>query len=129
MSRRTRDSGFTFIELVIIIVMVGIFLPAALVTMQSGVVHEERDRIGQQQLTLAEATMEEIMADRHAPGRGLTYLTPGSYGPVPGLPGLTRKVSVQEIRVGGRPGKSVTVTVSAAGSQDVTIVTTFLENW
>jgi type II secretory pathway pseudopilin PulG len=125
----SEESGFTLLELVIIVVMIGIFLPAALITMQSGVVQENRDHISQQQLAVAEATLEEIMSDRYAPGRGVSHITQGNYGQIPGLSGITRQVSVQEIRYQGRPGKSVTVSVSASGSQDITIRTTFLENW
>ncbi len=121
--------GFTLIELIIIIVAVGIFLPGMFTAMQTGVIDESENQFDQQQLCLIETAMEEIIADKSAPGRGFTYLSPGNYRQDTGIDGFTRKVKVTDLRVMGRPAKTVSITLSKPGISDISLTATYLENW
>ena len=121
--------GFTLIELIIIIVVVGIFIPAMFTMMQNGVMQGGRMHTSQQQLSLAEASMEEIIADKNSDGRGFTYLSARDYGKSTGLEGFSRLVEVKDLRVKGRPAKSVTVTISGRETSAVSLTAVFLENW
>jgi type II secretory pathway pseudopilin PulG len=121
--------GFTLVELVIVIGMVGLFLPAMFTTMQTALSDADQVQAGHQQLTLAEGTMEEIMADCRAKGLGFTFLTPANYSPDTGMNGYTRSIEVEDIRVEGRPAKAVTVRVVREGFSDVSLTMTYIENW
>lgn len=121
--------GFTLIELIIVIVIVGLFLPAMFTMMQTEVVQESQSLYDQQQLSLAEASMEELFADKNAPGRGFTYLSPGNYDNNTGLTGFTRQIEVEDQRVNGRPAKSVRVTIAREGISDISLTAVFIENW
>lgn len=123
------EAGFTLIELVVVIVLVGLFLPAMFTAVQTGLSEVNDLQASQQQLCLAEAAMEEIMADCRAVGRGFTFLTTANYSETTGLEGFTRSVEIQDTRVEGRPAKAVTVRIMREGFSDVSLTMTYIENW
>jgi prepilin-type N-terminal cleavage/methylation domain-containing protein len=127
--RRDADCGFTLVELMIVIVLVGLFLPAMFSAMQTSLTEANQVQVGHQQISLAEATMEKITADCRARGLGFTYIDPASYPAATEIPGFTRSVEVRDMRIEGRPAKSVTVTVMRSGSSDVSLTMSFVENW
>jgi len=116
-------------EMIILIVLVGLFLSAVVITMQSGMSMENRGRDGLQQIFLAESAMEEIMADRHSLSRGFTHLETRNYAGETGISGFTRDVSIEDDMIDGRPAKRITVVVRRGGGVDVTLRATVLENW
>lgn len=126
--REGKKTGFTLIELVIVILMVGIFLPAMFQTMQTGIIQDSEIYLGQQQLFLAEASMEEVTADRNSPSRGFPYLSSGNYGSSTGIPGFTRQVQVSNTTVMGKPAKNVTVTIMKQGIPSISLFATFIDN-
>jgi hypothetical protein len=73
--------------------------------------------------------MEELIADRHALGRGFTYLSPGNYSTDTGLNGFSRVLVIQDTRVDGQPAKSVTLRIVKSGTSDVSLTATLIENW
>jgi len=121
-------NGFTLLEVVIVIVMVGMFIPAMFTALQTGTIQESRIRYGQQQLFLAEAAMEEIIADRNSPNRGFSYLASGRYGAFTGISGFTRQVQVNNVTIMKKPAKIVTATISRQGISSLSLAVTFIDD-
>ncbi len=122
------NRGFTLIEVMILIIMVGLFLPAMFTSLQTGTMQESRIRHGQQQLVLAEATMEEVVADRNSQSRGFSYLSSGNYGSTTGVPGFTRQVQVNNVTIMSKSAKTVTVTISRQGISSLSLTATFIDD-
>jgi type II secretory pathway pseudopilin PulG len=79
------DKGFTLIEIIVLIVMAGILLPAIIVPFASGVKGSGKPEIVTTAMYLAQQKMEELMKFDYSRAPDLT---PGTYTlPAPPIPG------------------------------------------
>lgn len=119
------ERGFTIIELVVAIVVLGIAVPPLLAFFaQTGEasVRSERETTA---YFLAMEKIEEVVADRHASGRGYAYLDAANYpseNPVSGFASYQRSVAFEEVdpsdletAQSGSGYMKATVTVSYSG--------------
>lgn len=130
--RLGNGKGFTLIEAIVAIVILSIAVPAMFwairdaATRRANPVQIERAR------WLAQERLEDVIADRHSPARGWTYVVGGNYAAessVAGFSAFSRSTSIVETGValsgGGTGYKVVSVTVgyAAAGgaSRSVTL--------
>jgi type II secretory pathway pseudopilin PulG len=122
---KRKDGGFTLIETVLIIVVLGIASYGVLTVFISGLSKSAAPVLGVQGIELAKEKLEMIMADKHYGEKGYGYLIPANYpaeAPVSGFSDFNRSVTFLE--VGGAdlktlsPGSGfmrVSVTVSWVG--------------
>lgn len=117
--------GFTLIEAIIALVIMSIALPAMLWAIRDSVRRRADPVLLSRARWLASERLEDVIADRHSPARGYSYVVTGNYSaeaPVSGFTGMNRSVSISETAPGGGAGtgwKTATVTVSYTDGQGV----------
>ena len=121
MRQRTRsEQGFTLIEAIIAIVVLGIAVPVVVVLLRSaGLQSAKAERLSQATL-MAQGKMDQVIADKKA--RGYAYVCslfaedPDHYDDEPS-PGYTRAVTATDDTLEGVAYKEVTVTVASDDAQ------------
>lgn len=91
------DKGFSLIELVLVVVIVGIAAAGMMTLFGSGTGRSADPLLQNQALQLAQERVETVLADRANPARGFPYIVPANYpaeSPVAGFPGFSRTVTV-----------------------------------
>lgn len=136
--RRTRR-GFTLIEAIAAVVILAIGLPPMLWAVREAHLARANPVLASRARWLAEARLEQIIADRHSTTRGWTYVTTAAYAaesPVAGFDGFDRSVARAEREADLiTPGSGylvVTVTVDwtdAAGAARSVSVSTVLTEY
>lgn len=122
--KRSRPTGFTLIETIIAMVILGIAVPPMLWSIQAA----QKQRIDPMKTSkarwLAQEKLEDVIADRHSTTRGYSYVISGNYSaenPVSGYTGFNRSVAVVEtaadLSSAGTGYKKVTVTVTWSDSK------------
>src|SRR5262245_50128613 len=97
--RRSVQSGFTIIEAVVAVVLIGVALPPMLWALRQEHKNRVRPVMASEAGWLAIEKLEDIIADRHSTTRGYTYLAPANYpteNPVAGMTGFSRSVTFTE---------------------------------
>lgn len=100
-NRRFRRRGFTLIEAVAAIVILGIAVPPCLWAIRQAQIHRVSAMLPSKARWLAIEKLEDIIADRHSTTRGFTYLTGANYpneSSIAGSPGFTRSVSFTQTK-------------------------------
>lgn len=138
-ARRLR--GFTLVELVILIAVIGVALAGVLLVFQSVVRGSADPQLRKQALAIAEALLDEVLLTSYdlAPGAGaranfddvMDYhnfdtapggMTDISGAPIPGLGAYNARVTVDTPGLAGvAEARRVTVTVTVTGQPDMTI--------
>lgn len=118
--------GFTLVEVLLVIVVLGIAMPA-LMFLHSSLVQDSTDSVVLSKAVLyAEEKMEEIIADKRNPAKGYDWVvTPGNYPNDVPASGYTRSVIIQtsgKIQ-NGVPYAFVQVTVSHNEIPDLRLTT------
>lgn len=133
----SRRSGFTLIETIAAIVILAVAIPP----MVWAVTEAHAQRVGPVKAStarwLAAEKLEEVIADRHSPSKGYTYLVSGNYSSeatVNGFTGFSRSVSIAEtgpdLTSPGTGYKRITVTVqysTRSGTQSFALATVLTE--
>lgn len=120
-TKTTSRPGFTLIDAIAAIVIVSVAVPSLTWAIRDA----QRARTSPVMLTrahwLASERLDEVVADRHSPTSGYSYITTGNYptqSPVPGFPGFVRTTSITEtgptLSGAGSGYKIVTVSVSCS---------------
>ncbi len=96
--RTARRKGFTLIETVSAIVILSVAVPPMLWAVTQAQRQRMNPIMASKARWLAVEKLEDIVADRHAPPRGYTYLNAGNYadenpGDIAGYPGFSRTVT------------------------------------
>jgi len=111
-------SGLTLIELVACIVVVATAVPPMLWSISDATVRQLGPVMSSRARWLATERLEDIIGDRHAAGRGYSYLVNANYAAesnISGFPGFQRGVAIVETGaslIGSGTGyKTATVTV------------------
>ncbi|HRP62248.1 MAG TPA: type II secretion system protein [Phycisphaerales bacterium] len=129
--------GFTLIETIAAIVILAVAIPP----MVWAVTEAHAQRVGPVKVStarwLAAEKLEEVIADRHSPSRGYSYLVSGNYSneaTVSGFTGFSRSVNIVEtgpdLTSPGTGYKRVTVTVqfsTRTGAQSFVLATVLTE--
>jgi MSHA pilin protein MshD len=140
-ARRLR--GFTLIELVILIVVIGVALAGVLLVFQTVVRGSADPQQRKQALAIAEALLDEVLLSSYDPqpgsGSRANFDNVDDYGtppfdtapggmtdingaPIPGLGAYNARVTVDTPGLAGvAEAKRVTVTVTVTGQPDMTI--------
>ena len=120
------ERGFSLIEVIMVIVVLGIFAPALVVMLRSaGLQNAKAERLTQATL-LAQGKMDEVISEKK--GRGYAFVDsvlaadPTHYDDAP-LSGYGRFVTWVDSSYDGVAFKEVSVRVSAALIPDVTLRT------
>jgi Tfp pilus assembly protein PilV len=122
--------GMTLIEVIIIVVVLGIAVPALMSLMSSTLFHSGKSAILSQSTMFAQERIEEIIADKKSDSRGYGYVvTPGRYLSDSPASGFTRTVAVQTtgMTYNGVPYAHVEVTVSHDDIPNITLSTWLTE--
>ena len=129
MREKTRESGFSFIEAILAVVIIGIGIVGLMNlfqrTVSQGLVSDRAVQASQ----LAHERLERIIADKK--GRGYDFITMANYPAIESFTGafapFTRTLSIQEVRdsdlMTPQPNtgyKRITVVVTAPGGLSVT---------
>ena len=97
---RARRRGFTFIETIGSIVILSVAIPPMFWAMRAAELRRVDTRLLSQARWLAAETLENIIADRHGPSLGWSYVTNGANypaeNPVATDPQFNRTVTVSE---------------------------------
>lgn len=119
MKRDRSRRGLTLIELVAAIVVLAAGAPALLWAIGDAATQRMMPVLASRARWLATEKLEDVIADRHAAGRGYAYIVAGNYAnesSVTGFPGFSRSVTIQEtgpsLSGSGTGYRRVTVTVS-----------------
>ena len=114
-----KRAGFTLIETIAAIVVLSIGIPPILYAVRQAHVNRVNPVLASKARWLAVEKLEEIIADRHAPGRGYDYLDVSNYAsevPVTDFEQFYRSVSFKEteadLTTAGTGTMTVTVEVS-----------------
>ena len=140
-ARRLR--GFSLVELVILIVVIGVALAGVLLVFQSVVRGSADPQMRKQALAIAEALLDEVLLTSYAPAPGagarVNFDNVDDYGtppfdtapggmtdingaPIPGLGAYNARVTVATPGLAGvAEVKRVTVTVTVTGQPDMTV--------
>ncbi len=97
---KRKNGGFTLIETVLIIVVLGIASYGVLTVFISGLKSSASPVLGVQGIELAKEKLEIIMADKHDGAKGYGYLIPANYpaeSPVSGFSDFNRSVTFLEV--------------------------------
>lgn len=120
------NRGYTLIEVILIVVVLGIAIPSMMQLISSVLVDSHQSEIVSQATIYAQEKLETILADKANPDRGYAWIiTPGNYPDDVPASGFTRSVSVETTGMSqnGIPYALVRVTVSHATIPDLTITT------
>jgi len=118
---RRRPSGFTLIEAIIAMVILGVAVPPLLLAVRTYSSRRADAIFASRARWLASERLEDIIADRHSNNRGYAYLVSANYpneSPVSGFTGFSRATSIAETATDlttAQPGsgiKVVTVTIT-----------------
>jgi prepilin-type N-terminal cleavage/methylation domain-containing protein len=121
---RASNHGFTLIETIIAVVVLGIAIPSMLWSIQSA--HQQRvdPMLTSKARWLAQEKIEDVIADRHSAARGYAWVLTSNYAtenPVSASSGFTRSVTVAEssadLVTAGAGYKTITVTVGWTDSR------------
>ena len=124
MNRLRRNTGFSLVEVIAVIVLLGVGVVAILSMFSSGTRTIGANVDSQIATQLAQQRAEQILADRRNPTRGYGYVIAGNYGPetpVTGFPNYNRAVAITTpFASAACPAapvncKQVVVTVTSAG--------------
>jgi prepilin-type N-terminal cleavage/methylation domain-containing protein len=134
-----RRRAFTLVETIAAVVVLAIGLPPMLWAIRDAHVQRVNPVLASRARWLAEAKMEDLIADRSSETRGYDYLIAGNYpaeGSISGYPGFTRSVSLSEteadLATAGTGYMKITVTVGwtdAAGDARSLQVSTVLTEY
>lgn len=122
MNRRRRAmsrSGVTLVEAIVAVVILAAAVPATLWAIRDASVQRVAPLQASKARWLLTEKLEDIIADRHATGRGYGYLVAANYpaeASITGYPGFTRTTSIAEtgadLASAGTGYKRVTVRVA-----------------
>lgn len=122
---RNVQNGFSLVELIITIILVGIAFPALLAFFVNIMDDSVDNELIHESILLAHEKMEDVLADKNNPNRGLAYIqTSGSY-PSESVGQFTRTVAVTDTTINSVDGTQVLVRISHSLIDDYT-VTVFL---
>ncbi len=124
-----KSSGFTLIEVVLVIVIAAVAVLPLSMLFANASIRSGDARNATVAAQLAQAKMEEIVADKNSPLRGITFLVAGNYpaeSPVVAFPGYSRSVSfAPDSTYDGVTFRTVSVTVNCPNIAPVTLTTWF----
>lgn len=87
--------GFTFIEVILIIVVLAISIPPLVSLLSSNLINSTKSKIITQAVIYAQEKMDEIIADKRSPNRGYNWVvTPNQYSSDIPASGFTRSVLI-----------------------------------
>ncbi len=87
--------GFTFVEVIIIIVILGIAIPALMSLLSSNLIDSAKFKIITEANVYAQEKLDEIIADKKSPARGYNWvITAGRYLDDVPANGFTRTVFI-----------------------------------
>ncbi len=87
--------GFTLIQIVITIVVLGIAVPPLIDLLSSNLIHSGKSEAMTQAVVYGRDKMDEIIADKKSPARGYNWVvTPGQYASEVPATGFTRVVII-----------------------------------
>lgn len=121
-ARYSSRAGLTLIELVAAIVVVATAAPAMLWAIADSTVQRLGPVMSSRARWLAIERLEDVIADRHASGRGYGFVVNANYSAEPsitGFPGFTRGVAIVET--------GASLSGSGAGYKTVTVTITWLD--
>ncbi len=90
------DRGFSLIELVIVIVILGVASVGLMSVFSTGTRKSADPLLQNQALQLAQEKLDIVLGDRMNPARGFAYITSANYpaeSPVAGFPGFDRSMT------------------------------------
>lgn len=136
-ARQTRR-GVSLIELIAVIVIIGVAMPPMMLTLADTQQRRASPILADTARWLAAEQLEQIIADRHSPTRGLDHITTDNYPPEPSINGFTafsRQTIIEQrspaLEPGGEGVVLVTVQVSwtdpALGMRTTTVSVAFAE--
>lgn len=91
------ESGFTLVELVMVIIIAVVAMYPLIAMFANATVESVQPELTTQAVFLAQAKMEEIMADYRAPTRGFSYVLSANYpdeATIAAFSGFARSVTV-----------------------------------
>lgn len=116
--------GFTLIEAIAAIVILSVSVPAMLWAVRTAMLRRVDPIMASRARWLATERLEDVIADRHSPSRGYTYVVNANYAAeasITGFPGFTRSVNIAETAVDltstGTGYKTVRVSVGYTDSR------------
>lgn len=111
--------AFTLIESIAAVIILAIAIPPMLWSIRQAHVQRVNPMMASKARWLATEKLEDVIADRHSPSRGFTYLNAANYpaeNPVSGSPGFSRSIAFTQtgadLVTPGTGYMRVTVTVS-----------------
>lgn len=90
--------GMSLIEVVLSIVILGLTVPAMVLQLHSAIAAQTAARVQGNLVMLADARINEVLADRRDPTRGYGYITAGSYPDEDAPAALERYTRQTEVR-------------------------------
>lgn len=118
MQKRRFQHAFTLVEAIVAIVVLSVAMPSMLWAIKEAQLVRASPVLASKARWLAQEQLENIIADRHSPSRGFTYLQNSNYpleASVPGFSSFSRQVAITEtgarFLAGGTGYKTVTVVV------------------
>lgn len=90
-----RENGYSLIELIVTIILIGIAFPGLLGFFASSMIDTVKNDVINEAVLLAGEKMEQITADKNEPTRGIDYITTPNQYPSESLGQYTRGVVIQ----------------------------------
>ena len=116
---KQRERGFSLIETILVIIVLGIASYGVLTVFITGLQGSANPLLGVQAIELAEEKMELIIADKHSAARGYTYIISANYPdetPVSGFPQFDRSVAFLDV-----DGSDLTTALPGSGYRKITV--------
>ena len=131
--RITTNGGFSLIEIILVIVIIGITIPPILTLFTQNLTDSTESEVYTKATLYAEERMEEILGDKRAASAGYGWsfiLQSGQYPTDAPETGFTRSVSIDATgnSYGGVTYAEIVVTVSNASINDV-VLTAWATNY
>jgi prepilin-type N-terminal cleavage/methylation domain-containing protein len=105
------ERGYTLLELVFVIVLVGISFPGLLSFFANSMDDSFKNKVVTAAMVLAHSKMEQITSDKYNPAGGIAFLkSPGRY-PTEKINQFVRSVTVRDITLTTVPGVEVIITI------------------
>jgi len=123
-----KQNGHTLIELVFVIVLIGIAFPGLLAFFTNSVVDAVKNEIINKSIVLARVKMEEIVADKQNPDKGIKYINIPYQYPAETIGQYICNVTIHKNSIAEVDGIDVEVSVNHPLLQNAYTLTHFLTN-